>query len=66
MTRRNRKQPADAKRDQAPPPGPIDVVDGIPDRQAGRSVWKLLVLAGIFVAWIAFLLYCGLAGAPPK
>jgi len=66
MTRQDGKRAAEAKRDTAPPPGPIDVVDGIPDRQAGSPRWKLVVLAGIFLAWLAFLLYCQLAGSPPK
>ena len=64
MTKHNKKPPAGEKPVKTPPPEPIDVVDGIPDRQAGRSRWKLLILAGIFVAWIAFLLYC--ASVPPK
>ena len=49
-----------------PPPEPIDVVEGIPDRQSNPPRWKYLVLAGMFAAWIAFMLYCELAGAPPR
>lgn len=45
-------------------PEPVDVVDGIPDRSARGRAWKLAVLAGVFVAWVAFLIYCALAGAP--
>lgn len=66
MTRRDRKQHAARKPDQAQPAEPVDVVDGIPDRQADPPRWKLLALAGVFLAWIAFLLYCQLGGAPPK
>ena len=66
MTRRKKKHPTTPKPELPMPPGPIDVVDGIPDRQWSPARWKLLALAGVFVAWIAFLLYCQLAGAPPK
>ena len=43
-------------------PDPVDVVDGIPDRSADRSVWKYVVMAAVFSAWLAFLAYCWLAG----
>lgn len=65
MTKRDKKQAA-RKDDQTHPTEPIDVIDGIPDRQAERPRWKLLTLAGVFLAWIAFMLYCQLAGEPPK
>ena len=64
MTRRDKKPPPTRKPDRTPPPEPIDMVDGIPDRQAVRPRWKFLVLAAVFAAWIAFLLYCQVAGAP--
>lgn len=66
MTRRRKKQPTAAKPGGPIPTRPIDVVDDIPDRRGSPARWTLLALAGIFVAWIAFLLYCQLAGAPPK
>ncbi len=67
MTRRDKRTAAKSKPPApAPPPEPIDVVDGIADRQANPPRWKLLALAGLFVAWVAFMLYCQLAGAPAK
>jgi hypothetical protein len=41
---------------------PIDVVDGIPDRAAKPAKWKYILIALIFLAWVAFLLYCLLSG----
>lgn len=43
---------------------PVDVVDGIPDRSARRSAWKYVLLALVFLGWVAFLVYCHLAGNP--
>lgn len=45
-------------------PEPVDVVDGIPDRSANCAAWKYLVLAIVFVAWIAFLIYCQIVAKP--
>ena len=45
----------------APPP-PVDLVDGIPDRQAHPPRWKYLAPAIVFLAWVAFLIYCAAAG----
>lgn len=68
MSQQNKKQPAKKSKAaaKAPPTEPIDVVDAIADRHAQPPRWKLLVLGGLFVAWIAFMLYCQLAGAPAK
>ncbi len=41
---------------------PVDVVDGLADRQAKPPRWKYILIAAIYVAWIAFLIYCLLAG----
>jgi len=41
---------------------PVDVVDGIPDCSARRSAWKYILIALVFLGWVAFLLYCHLAG----
>jgi len=43
---------------------PTDVVDGIPDRSGRPALWKYIVLVLIFVAWVCFLVACGLIGAP--
>jgi len=45
-----------------PVPEPIDVVDGIPDHCPSRSRRYLPIVFGLFALWIAFLLYCLLAG----
>jgi hypothetical protein len=60
-----RREPHGAEPHDAEPrklPEPVDVVDGIPDRAAHTPAWKLLLLAGIFLAWLAFLIYCAAAG----
>lgn len=41
---------------------PVDIVDGIPDRAARRPLWKYIVLLVIFLAWVAFLIYCLVMG----
>ncbi|MCD6364971.1 MAG: hypothetical protein J7M14_03765 [Planctomycetes bacterium] len=51
---------------QAVPPEPVDVVDGIPDRTSRPVLWKYLLLGVIFAVWVAFLVFCQIAGAPPK
>ncbi len=47
-----------------PPPTPVDVVDGIPDRSANPAAWKGILAAAIFLAWVAFLVFCAVAAAP--
>ena len=39
-----------------PPPEPRDVVDGVPDRTPRPAAWKYLLLALIFLLWVALLL----------
>ncbi|MBI5723162.1 MAG: hypothetical protein HZA50_04330 [Planctomycetes bacterium] len=46
-----------------PVPPAVDVIDGIPDRAAGRPKWVYMLLAGIYVAWLAFLAYCAAGGS---
>ena len=41
---------------------PVDVVDGIPDRQANPPRWKYALIAAIFLGWVGFLVYCLIAG----
>jgi len=43
-------------------PEPVNVVDGIPDRAAHRPMWTWILIAAVFLTWIAFLIYCQLAG----
>ena len=57
----DRKGSADGRgrgsRKPADPPQPRDVVDGIPDRSSRRPAWKYIVLAAIFLGWLALLIY---------
>lgn len=56
--RRRRDAGRRAADDEAPPlPEPVDVVDGIPDRRAKPSRWAYVLIAAVFVAWLAFLVY---------
>lgn len=47
-------------------PQPVDVTEGIPDRDASVSAWKIILLAAIFLGWLTFLIYCWLAGGVGK
>jgi len=42
---------------------PVDVIDGIPDRTSRSSWWKYAILAGIFLAWVGFLISCKIIGS---
>jgi len=47
---------------QTPPPEPVDMSDGIPDRGA-RMSWAVIgSLIAVFVAWCIFLVYCQYGG----
>jgi hypothetical protein len=41
---------------------PVDVADGIPDRSAKPVKWVYVAIAVVFLAWMAFLVYCAVAG----
>jgi hypothetical protein len=43
--------------EQAPAPPP-EGEDKIPCQSENRAAWKYVVLALIFLAWLAFLIYC--------
>lgn len=43
-------------------PEPAGVVDGIPDRSSKPAAWKYVLLAGVMLGWVAFLVYCAVAG----
>ena len=34
----------------------------IPGRSPNRAAWKYVLLAAIFLAWLAFLIYCAVGG----
>lgn len=56
------KRPKPGQKDGSPPPPePLDVVDGIPDRSPRSRLWIYLVLALVFLAWLAFLIFVQLA-----
>ena len=62
MTRRPKQRNPQADNPRPPRPCvPVNLIDGIPD-VSRRSRWKYVVLAVVFLAWAAFLVYCGLAG----
>jgi hypothetical protein len=62
--RKDDNRPAPPAKDTQHVPPPVDVVDGIPDRQARPAKWKYVLLAVVFLAWVAFLVYCQIAGKP--
>jgi hypothetical protein len=52
-----------SKKDRkTPPPDPVDVVDGIPDRSANAAPWKYIVMGVVFAAWMAVLIFIRIAG----
>ncbi len=48
--------------DTPTPPTPKDVIDGIADRSANRPLWKYLLVAAVFVAWLGVLVTLFLLG----
>ncbi len=68
MSARRRKEAAgrDADDGRQHPPEPVDVVDGIPDRKAKPSPWAYVLIAAVFVAWLAFLVYSRYAAPLPE
>ena len=66
MTAKRKGSPARAD-DQAQTddlPEPVNVVDGIPDRRERTPAWKYVLIAVMFLGWLAFLIYCAAAGNP--
>jgi len=53
------KRHADGQTDR---PEPAGVVDGIPDRSSKPAAWKYVLLAAGVLGWVAFLVYCAVAG----
>lgn len=41
---------------------PIDVVNGVPDHAPTTPLWKYLLLAGLFLAWVAVLILVRVLG----
>ncbi|MBS3734054.1 MAG: hypothetical protein KGY99_03925 [Phycisphaerae bacterium] len=57
-----RKKATDSRPATADPDATAEPADGVPEGSANRAAWKYILLAGIFLAWAGFLLYCALAG----
>ncbi|HUT56468.1 MAG TPA: hypothetical protein VNA25_01185 [Phycisphaerae bacterium] len=58
--RRHAKQTRQADRRAAAP----TAADGqIPDRSTKPARWKYVLIAVVFLAWLAFLIYCQAAGS---
>lgn len=60
------KNPVKAPARSAPPDlvrPPVDVIDGIPGRNANTAAWKYILLVILFLAWVAFLIYIRSGGA---
>ncbi len=62
MTTGRKKSDASQKTDKANYPEPVDVIDGVPGRSAKARTWKYLAVAAVFLAWIGFLILCGIIG----
>lgn len=62
MTKAPKSKSQAQQSQNAQPLIPRDVVDGIPDRAARRPLWKFIAIAVVFLSWVAFLIYCLLAG----
>jgi len=60
--RRSRDRPPGEKAERQRIPQPVSVVNGIPDRRERTPNWMVLAIAGAFLAWLAFLIYCAAAG----
>ena len=53
---------SDSKTKTAPPPQPVDMHMGVPDASARRPRWVYWLIAAVFAAWMAFLIYAYRAG----
>ena len=62
MSAGRKKSDASQKTDKANYPEPANVIDGVPDRSGNPSAWKYLAVATVFLAWIGFLVICGITG----
>ena len=58
----SKQAPKTAARSKAPVYPPVNLVDGIPDRRPGGGRWLLILIAVVFLLWLAFLVYCQVAG----
>ena len=63
MTKRRDESPS-RNHPREPAAEPVDLVEGIPDRAVRPALWKYVLIAAIFLAWLAFLIYCQTAAAP--
>lgn len=61
---KSRRKTQAAREPPAKAPQPVNVIDGIPDRRPGRAWPTVVVIVVVFAAWVAFLIYCKVAGSP--
>ena len=60
------KEGQNEPRPAAPPPEPVDRIDGVPDRTARAVWWKYAIIAAIFAAWVACLICIKVYGSLDK
>ena len=63
MSADRKKSDASSRESKTSIPEPVDVIDGVPDRSGKAHPWKYLAVAAVFLAWIGFLVLCGIIGA---
>jgi len=66
MNRKRKHKQDNAPADRPAPSEPVDVHNGIPDCAARTSPLRWALIGLLFVAWVAFLVYCWLGGNPPQ
>ena len=63
MTKRSKSAPA--KDQPKPVRDAVDEFQGIPDCAERQGRWRWVLIAALFAGWVAFLVYCWLAGRLP-
>ncbi|MCK4623742.1 MAG: hypothetical protein KAV00_00385 [Phycisphaerae bacterium] len=63
MSTGRKKSDTSSGQDKTNRPEPVDVIDGVPDRSGDPRPWKYIAVAAVFLAWISFLIICGIIGA---
>jgi len=52
-----------AKENPVEPAEPVDVVDGLADHSRNPAAWKYMLLAAIFILWVALLIWALAVGS---
>ncbi len=63
MSADGKKSDASQKTEKTNYSEPVDIIDDVPDRSGNPRLWKYIALAAVFLAWICFLVLCGIIGA---